>query len=307
MLDARRLRVLIEVVERGSFSAAADALHLTQPSVSRHVASLEREVGVPLLRRGPELTLTQAGETLVAGGREALRQLDGAEAELRAITGLTRGRICIGSFASANTFLVPEAIRRFKRRFSGVELSLTADPPEDHVDGVSHGAVDLALVAEWDARRARRASGLRLEPLLVDELLLALGRDHRLAGQERIELRDLADETWIEGSHPDCLGPLVALCRRAGYEPRIGLTCEDWSGKQGLVASGVGITLFPSLALDNVHADLVLRPIADGFPSRRVYALVPEQPLRAPAVDPFLALLREVSADQCVRYTARFG
>jgi DNA-binding transcriptional LysR family regulator len=105
--------------------------------------------------------------------------------------------------------------------------------------------------------------------------------------------RSLAAETWIEGAHPGCLGPLEEFFTVAGFEPRVGFHCDDWNGKQALVAGGLGIMLFPSLALSSARDDVVLRPLSPPLPSRRVLAAIPGSGYRPPAVDPMLELLRE--------------
>ncbi|HEV7805919.1 MAG TPA: LysR family transcriptional regulator [Solirubrobacteraceae bacterium] len=295
MLDARRLRVLIEVVERGSFSAAAEALHLTQPSVSRHVATLEREVGVSLLQRNARgVLLTHEGAALVERGKDIVARLDAAELHLHALSGLITGRVRIAAFASANAALVPAVVREFSTRYPQVQVALSATPPETHPQAIHDGELDLALVTDWDVPRVPRV-GVRLVHIVDDEPLLALPRAHRLASAPSIALVDLRDEVWIEGAHPDCLGPLGRLCQRDGYEPLVGYTCDDWTGKKALVAAGVGITLFPSLALADARPDIVLRRLDEPLPPRRVYALAPEPPYHAPSVPALLEVLSDVA------------
>ena len=100
MLDVRRLRVLREVIARGSFSAAAESLHLSQSAVSQQIAVLEREVGIPLLERtsdGPKLT--SAGEALMEHGDAVICRLEEAERELAQIAGLEGGRLRLASFS----------------------------------------------------------------------------------------------------------------------------------------------------------------------------------------------------------------
>jgi len=117
MLDLRRLQVLIELDGHGSFSAAAEALHLTQSAVSQHVAALEREVGLPVVERSTRpIGLTEAGHALVKHARAVLARLDDAEQELAQIAGRWRGRLRFGSFPSALTTFVPTAVTRFKER-----------------------------------------------------------------------------------------------------------------------------------------------------------------------------------------------
>src|SRR5918999_3206525 len=114
MLDAWTLRVLVEVADRGSFSAAAAALSMTQPAVSRQMAGLERRLGVPLFRRRHRGALpTAPGEVAIEMARDVLARMAALEARLGTFAGLDAGRLRLSGFPSANTSLVPEAIRRF--------------------------------------------------------------------------------------------------------------------------------------------------------------------------------------------------
>jgi DNA-binding transcriptional LysR family regulator len=299
MESVTRLRTLIEVARRGSFSAAADALAFTQPSVSRQIATLEAEVGAQLLARDARhVRLTQAGEVLVGHAEAVLARLDAAKAQLDELIGLEAGRLRICAFGSANVRLVPQALRRFAERHPKVELSLVrADPagPEAApvLAALRSGDVDLALVTSWDFPDGG-ADGVELVRLLDDELYLALPRAHPLAARKRPAFADLADETWIEGAHPDCLGSLQALGQLLGAEPRIGFHCDDWTGKQALVGAGVGIMLVPSLAAADLRDDIVVRRLPRSFPPREIYAAVPKG-YRAPAVEEMLTCLRAVA------------
>src|SRR4051812_29448429 len=132
MLDVRRLRVLREVAMRGSFSAAADALHFTQSAISQQIAALEREAGVTLVdRSAPGVRLTEAGQVLVRHTDVILARLADAEAELEAISDLRGGRLRLAAFPSAGASIAPAAIGCFRERHPSVELSMCpAEPAE---------------------------------------------------------------------------------------------------------------------------------------------------------------------------------
>ena len=132
MLDVRRMRVLREVAQRGSFSAAAEALSFTQSAVSQQIAALEREAGAVLVERSARgVRLTEAGEAVVRHADGILGRLAEAEAELEAIAGLRGGRLRMASFESAGATLMPLAIRDFAERHPGIELSMSMGEPED--------------------------------------------------------------------------------------------------------------------------------------------------------------------------------
>ena len=289
MLETWSLRVLVEVAERGSFSAAADALTMTQPAVSRQIASLEHKVGVALFRRVPRgVAPTAAGVVAIEEARSLLGRLAGLQARLGAFTDLRTGHVRLSAFPSANTEFVPEAIRRFSDLYPGVEVSLV----RAGVDQIRSGGVDVALVTDWDAI----GDDVDLVPLLEEEHRVALPTTHPLAGRTTVSLRELRGATWIEGSHPDCLGPLEKLEKALGGPPRIGFTCDDWTGKQALVAAGMGITIMSTLAATAVRRDITLRPTSPDLPRRRVLAAVAPQDTRTPAVSAVLSVLTSLAA-----------
>src|ERR671932_186703 len=146
MLDVRRFKVLREVAEKGSFSAAAESLSYTQSAVSQQIAALEREAGALLVERSARgIRLTDAGRALVEHSEGILARLSAAEAELEAIAGLRGGRLRLASFPTAGAALVPLAITLFSRQHPGVELSLIEAEPEDSVARLKAGEVDVAL------------------------------------------------------------------------------------------------------------------------------------------------------------------
>src|ERR687884_864588 len=147
MLDVRRMRVLREVAQRGSFSAAAEALSFTQSAVSQQIAALEREAGATLVERSARgVRLTEAGEAVVRHTDAILARLAEAEAELEAIAGLRGGRLRSAAFESAGATLMPLAIAAFRERHPAVELSMTLAEPEESVPLLKSGELDLALV-----------------------------------------------------------------------------------------------------------------------------------------------------------------
>lgn len=312
MLDHWALRVLVEVADRGSFSAAGDALSMTQPAVSRQIAGLERRLGVPLFRRLPRgVQLTQAGATAVELARDILVRSQTLEAHMAALATLDAGHLRLSAFASANTSLVPEAIRRFAREYPGVSVSLLRLDPGRQVPAIREGRVDLALVTSWelcpDPRAAKEdmtlppldgdaLDGVALLPLAEEQLLVALPADHRLADHDRVPLRELAGERWIEGAYPDCLGPLPPLTGALGSPPRIGFVCDDWNGKQALVAARAGVTLVPTLTQHAVRADIVVRPTEPALPPRELFIAVAEPPLCPPAATAMVTILTEICA-----------
>src|SRR4029450_8259546 len=146
MIDVKRLKVLREVAQQGSFSAAGEALGYTQSAVSQQIAALEREAGTTLVERNARgVRLTDAGRALVEHADAILARLSDAEAELEAIAGLRGGRLRLAAFPSAGASIMPEAIARFRERHPAVELTLEPAEPEPALSTLRGGEGDIAL------------------------------------------------------------------------------------------------------------------------------------------------------------------
>lgn len=288
-MDLTRLRVLAAVAREGSVTGAARALHYAQPSVSHHLARLEAEVGAPLTERhGRGVRLTAAGRLLAARAEEILGRVGAAREELDALVSLSAGRVRLAAFPSALATLVPDVVGRLAREHPGLGVGLVEAEPPEALDALRRGAVDVALVFEHD-RSPLDTAGLRAVPVLAEELFLVRsGADPRPGAHDDTrddphdaaaassaegpaDLAPLADAAWIAGCER-CRADLVGRCERAGFTPRVAFETDDYVAVQALVASGVGVSLLPALAL-RAHRDprVVVRPLPGA--ARRVLAV----------------------------------
>ncbi len=298
MLDVRRMRVLREVAQRGSFSAAAEALSFTQSAISQQIAALEREAGTTLVERNVRgIRLTDAGRALVGHTDAILGRLAEAEAELEAIAGLKGGRVRMAAFESAGATLMPLAIATFRERHPAVELTLSLAEPGESVPKLKSGELELAL--SFDAQGMATPGDVAIDRvhLLDDPLYLALSPNHPLAGKRHLRLADLAGEAWIEGT-PGCAcnAMLRRACEGAGYEPRIAFESDDYAAIQGFVAAGVGVALIAELALTTVRDDIVIRSLGRETPVRRIHAATLGGGYRSPATAAMLEVLTATAA-----------
>lgn len=297
MLNATRLNVLREVVRRGSFSAAADALSYSQSAVSQAIATLEGEVGAALIERDRSgVRPTAAGAALVTHAEGILGRMEAAENELAAIAGGRAGRLRVASFPSAGASLVPLAIAAFRASHPGVEVTLAEGEPEEIAPRLRGGELDLVLLYEFEGVGERLGSGIRRFELLSDPMRLALPGEHRLARRRQVRLEDLREEHWVQtsGSGP-CARHVVRSCHAAGFEPKVAFESDDYQTVQGLVAAGVGVALIPQLALSAVRPDIRVRALHPHDPLREVFAATRRGAPVTPAVATMLDTLREVA------------
>ncbi|HWF24660.1 MAG TPA: LysR family transcriptional regulator [Solirubrobacteraceae bacterium] len=301
MLNLGRLRVLCEVIERGSFSGAADALSYTQSAVSQAIARLEAEVGTTLVvrdRRG--VRPTAAGLTLIEQAEAIFSQVEAAEEELAAVMGLRGGRLRMASFPSAGATLMPEAIAVFRSGHPDIALTMAEGEPEEVAPRLRAGEFDLALLYEFPGVVEWTGATLRSVTLLEDPMHVVLPVAHRLAAKDELTLGDLSQEEWVQTSASSpCARHVVRSCLTAGFEPKVTFESDDYETVQGLVAAGVGVALIPQLALTRTRGDTIVRELSPGSPTRKVIAAT----VRGPGVSPAAKTMLQVLTDVAERYT----
>ncbi|MFJ9316380.1 LysR family transcriptional regulator [Pimelobacter simplex] len=289
MIDLRRLEALVAVHRTGSVSGAAAALHYGQPTISHHLRRLEAETGAVLLQRvGRGVRLTPEGERLARRGEEVLGLLARAEAELAATTSLQSGRVRLAAFPSGAATLVPGAIALLAERHPGIRLDLVeAEPPEAH-ELLRAGEIDLALTFAYPDQP--EPEQITVVPVVDDPLYLVTRAD--AAPAPAVDLAGYAASDWIAGCER-CRRELLSLCAEAGFTPAIAFASDDYVAVQSLVATGLGVTVLPGLALRaHQHAGVVRRRL-DAH--RRVQLATYGAPPRPAAVDAVAAALTEAA------------
>ncbi len=270
VIDARRLLIFEAVARAGSFSGAAAAVHISQPSVSRHVAALEAQCGVRLLNRTRGgVRPTPAGAALIDRAAAVRAELAAADATAAAFAQGEAGEIRVAAFPTAAAALVAPAFSRLRRTHPGISASLREAPRVRALELLRDGDTDVAII--FDAVGDGGADPQRLvrETVLVERFLLALPRSHPCARRGAVSLSRLRDDGWIIGTASDGPGAIERACRAAGFSPRVVAAADDQPTIQALVEGGVGVTLIPELAARNAHKQIALRPTKPAL-SRRV-------------------------------------
>ena len=294
MLDVRRLRALFEIAEQGSFSAAANALGLTQSAISQHIAALEREVGMAVVRRGTRpVELTEAGAALTRHARGILARLDSAEQELAEIGERRQGRLRFGCFPTVLGTLMPAAFARFRRLHPEVRLTVVDDHLHRLVPRLESGELDLAVIYDHEALPDVGSAGFERVPLLADPFAAVLPAGHPLARREKLHLSDLRGESWIGGAPSSAWYRIVRhACQQAGFGPRADFASDDYIAVQALVAAGLGVSVLPGLAVRNPLPGVAVRPLSSAAPVRRISAAWPIDGYRGPTLTAMVDSLR---------------
>ena len=253
MLDVRKMVLLRELARLGTIAAVAEAQYCTPSAVSQQLSALERDAGVPLLRRnGRGVALTAVGADLAERTEGVLALLEEATAALESARTELSGELRIGAFPTAVRTLLPTALVELGSAYPRLELHVIELDPAQVPDALRAGLLDIALVHEYDYVPAEPDPALVMTPLLTEPLYLASAVTLTLGGGGGHANSILAgrDQPWIVGS-PGTLCHLMAVrvCQAAGFTPRIRHYADDFAAVLTLVAAGQGVAVVPELAL----------------------------------------------------------
>lgn len=297
-MDLRRLEIFAKVAELGSFSRAAEALFLTQPTVSEHVRALEDELGVQLLDRlGRGTTPTRAG-TLLLG--YALRMLTLAREAVQAIEqfqGRVSGELTIGGSSIPGEYVVPALIGAFRGKYPDVRISLLIGSSREVQQWVEEGRVEIGVVGAAPSGRA-----LQARQLMDDEIVVVVGADHPWSTRKTVSLDELKAEPMIvrergSGSRETFERALEGVGLDLGAFRIVGEMASTQAIKQA-VRAGVGLSLISRRAvLDECRARLlVCVTIRDLTISRAFHLVTHRDRSRSPLAQAFLAFLESSAA-----------
>jgi DNA-binding transcriptional LysR family regulator len=292
MLDPRRLLTFREVARQGSFSRAAEVLALSQPAVSQQVGALERELGTALLIRGRAGTVpTPAGDLLLAHADSLAARLELADDQMAELVSTERRTLRVGAFPSALATIVPVAVAAMRNLEPGLDVTIEEGTNAELTEAVQNGRVHAAVCFQDASLPRREPEGLRRADLLEEPMVALLPADHRLANDETVDLRDLADEPWMA---PSMDGLVSAGCRAAGFEPRIVILTRDPLSSRAIAAAGLAVSLTPRLLARVDLPGVVMPPLKHDPPRRILYALRPAAGAH-PLADPLIEALTDAA------------
>jgi DNA-binding transcriptional LysR family regulator len=241
------LRVLRQVAESGSFTAAAARLGYTQSAISRQAAALERSAGKALFERRPDgVRLTPAGQTLLRHARAILDAVEAAEQEL---TGpATPGEVVrLGVFPSAGAVLLPGVLTRLAAAGPHLTVTTREGTTPRLLRALRAGSIDLAVLSSRPPHRPSDGESprLRVETVEDTELLVAARTNGPFAGRTAVHVDELVDAPWISAP-ASSTEPLLGVWPGLPGRPRVAHTTGDWLTKLQLVAAGFGVTTVPA-------------------------------------------------------------
>lgn len=274
MLEMKRLRLLWELSARGTVAAVAEALNYSPSAVSQQLALLEREAGVPLLRKvGRTLELTAAGVALVAETEALLAGLERAESALHRGHDEVTGTLRLSVFQTALLAMLPSTLRRLREEHPNLRVEMVQHEPETALHETWARGFDLVVAEQYPGHAAAHFAGLDREPLTRDAIRLALPlRGAGDAAFDRVErLGDAADLPWVMEPHGAASRHWAEqACRSAGFEPDVRYETADLQAHVRLIETGNAVALLPGLV--HVDASHRLRLVdLPGSPQREVF------------------------------------
>lgn len=292
-MDLRRLEVFAKVAELGSFSRAAEALFLTQPTVSEHIRALEVEVGLPLLDRlGRGATATPAGRVLLEYARRMLKLAEEARQAIDHFQGRMSGTLVVGGSTIPGEYVLPALMGQFKPKYPDIAITLRVGSSRQVSEWVDEGRAEMGVVG---ARPALRS--LTARELMTDELVVVVPTGHSWAGRKTVGLADVRSEPLIvrepgSGSRE----ALERALREAGTDLDAFRVAGEIGSTQAVkqaVRAGVGITIMSKRAVeDECRAGLVsCVKVRDLTVTRSFYLVTHRERTRSPLAEAFVAFV----------------
>ncbi len=241
--NIQKYRALIEAVDQGSFSRAAEVLEYSQPGVSRMIADLEHDWGVRLVERGRSgVTLTSEGEKIMPYVRRVVEEDRLLHARIDDVNGLDVGTIRIGTFSSVATHWLPQIIERFEKDYPHVDYELVMGDYAEIERWVMDGRVDCGFIAGKPRSK--------LDDMLLDrdEMLAVVPEGHPLAQLASCPLEALCAEPFMmlkQSGDTEVSG----IFEHAGLKPQVRFVTWDDYAIMAMVEHGLGVSVLPSLIL----------------------------------------------------------
>ncbi|HYC05292.1 MAG TPA: LysR substrate-binding domain-containing protein [Azospirillaceae bacterium] len=267
-LTLRQLRYLVSVADHLHFGRAAQANHVSQPSLSAQIQQLEELLGVTLVERTQRrVLLTPAGEQAVARARAILAAVDDLAAGAKASSRPLSGELRLGVFPTLGPYLLPRVLPGLRQAYPDLRLYLREDLTERLLERLRGGDLDACLLA-----LPVDEPGVTCEALFDEPFLVALPPGHALAARARVSESDLAEERLLLLEDGHCFREQALKVCRIGSRDRDSVAATSLSTLCEMVAGRIGVTLLPALASTSltIPGQIEIRPFPDPAPSRRI-------------------------------------
>ncbi len=299
-MDIWQLKIFVKVIDHESFSKAAEAVHLTQPTVSSHIKDLEERLGCRLVdRMGKKTQPTGAGQLLYTYARRIMRLAEEAEESIARFMGRVTGSLVVGGSTIPGGYLLPRIVGDFRQKYPEVHISISVGDTKQIIDAVLDSRIDFGVVgAKVDQQ------GVVQEQWFSDDMRLVIPAGHRWAGKKAVSLSSLTKEPFIlreKGS-----GTLKSLQSHLA-EKKLGASDFNLAATLGSttaviqgIKSGIGVSILSAIAVaDDVKAKtLKTLPVRGLDLTRYFYLTYHKNRTRSPLCEAFMDFLRDIGEKQ---------
>jgi len=252
-MDIRHLEYFLEVAKHKSFTKAGEALHITQPTISKMVRNIEDELGVALFdRSGKRVVLTDAGEVIYAQAKHIVMAFHNLSSELDDLRNLKKGHIRIGLPPMVGSRFFPQVIGKFREAYPDITVELVEVGAKRVEADIENGTLDIGV-----AVLPTKADIFHSFVFVRRQLKLLVHPTHPLAERNEVKLAELAQESFILFREDFALHDRIpAECIRVGFKPRVICESSQWDFISEMVAANLGIALLPETIcaeLDEEH------------------------------------------------------
>jgi DNA-binding transcriptional LysR family regulator len=260
-VDIRQLTYFHAVAKHKSFTKASTVLHLSQPSLSKMVKSLEDELEMELIDRSArQIELTEAGEIVFEQSKMILESLDNLSSNLYDLMNLKKGKIKIGIPPLIGFLFFPKIIKKFKASYPEIQIQLVEHGANRVQQEVNDGLLDLGVVV-----MPLNEDKLEIVSFLTEHLMLFVHHSHPLANREKVSMKELENESFIIFKEGFTLHDrVIEECITAGFHPKISYESSQWDFISGMIGENLGVSIFPESIAKKVDQNLVKAiPIVD--------------------------------------------
>ncbi|MGQ9572440.1 MAG: LysR family transcriptional regulator [Dehalococcoidia bacterium] len=292
-MDIGHLEAFVQVAAHRSFSRAAEALRLTQPSITARIQSLERTLGEELFERsGRGVRLSDAGTAFLPYAERILQLLQEAKDSLEEVRSVQAGSLRLGSALTISTYVLPRMLRAFHSRYPGVEVVVHTGRSEQVLNMVLSDEVQVGLV------RSLVHPDVETIDLYADEVILVANPDHPFAAKRKATIEEVAAQPVILADRGSSYyGLFHGFFRQAGVVPNVAMELDSMEATKRMVEEGLGIALLPRVCLETALKQglLVEVTITNAPPICRQIALIYRKSRKqARTVHAFLQVLKSM-------------
>jgi LysR family cyn operon transcriptional activator len=288
----RHVRYFLAVAEHANFTRAAEALHVSQPTLSQQIRQLEDTLGAPLLdRSGRTVRLTDAGTAYLLYARRALQDLEAGRRAIHDVQELTRGSLRLAMTPTFTAYLIGPLVDAFNRRYPGVTLTIQEMSQERMEVLLNDDEVEIGIGFE-----ETHSPDIEIKGLLVEALALVVGKSHpRAKKRGALSLREFGGESLVLLNEEFATRSYIdRYCRQHGVAPRIAIEVNSISAVVEIVRHGTLATLLPEAIARENDALCPLR-MEPELPRRQAALLLRKGAYRSAAVRAFVDLAMELN------------